>query len=410
VKRVLAIALGILTAIGGFVDIGDIVANVEAGARFGIAHAWVLLVGVIGICAYAEMSGRVSAVSGRPVFDLVRERLGPRVALANLAGSLLVTVLTLGAELGGVGLALQLATSVNYLLWVPVVAVVLWAALWRAKFSVLENVFGLTGLALVVFIMAFFKLGPDTAGLWQQAAHPGPPAGEDWGTYWFFAVALFASAMTPYEVFFFSSGAVEERWSSKDLLTSRVNVFVGFPLGGMLAFALMLCAATVFHPLHTSADALSQVAMPAAIAFGKLGLAAAILGFFAATFGAAMETGLSTGYTVAQYFGWAWGKLRRPRDAARFHTVVIIGVLVGAAILMTTIDPIQLTEYTLVFSAVALPLTYLPILVVANDRGYLGARVNGRLANAFGMLYLVVVVVAALAAIPLMLTTRMGGG
>ena len=87
----MAVALGILTAIGGFVDIGDIVANAEAGARFGISHAWVLVIGVVGICAYADMSGRVTAVSGRPVFDLVRERLGPRVALANLAGSLLVS-------------------------------------------------------------------------------------------------------------------------------------------------------------------------------------------------------------------------------------------------------------------------------------------------------------------------------
>jgi Mn2+/Fe2+ NRAMP family transporter len=410
VKRVFAIALGVLTAIGGFVDIGDIVANAEAGARFGIAHAWVLIVGVIGICAYAEMSGRVTAVSGRAVFDLVRERLGPRVALANLSGSLLVTVLTLGAELGGVGLALQLATSVIYLLWVPVVGVVLWVALWRVKFSVLENVLGVTGLALVVFVIAFFRLDPDTGALWQQASHPGPSSGEDWGTYWFFAVALFASAMTPYEVFFFSSGGVEERWSSKDLLTSRVNVFLGFPLGGLLAFGLMATAATVFLPLQTSVDSLSQTAMPAALALGKLGLAAAILGFFAATFGAAMETGLSAGYTVAQYFGWAWGKLRKPREAARFHTVLMVSILTGMAVLMTTIDPIQLTEYTLMFSAVALPLTYLPILVVANDRGYLGDRVNGRLANSVGMLYLIIVVVAAAAAIPLMLVTRMGGG
>jgi Mn2+/Fe2+ NRAMP family transporter len=409
-KRVFAIALGVLTAIGGFVDIGDIVANAEAGARFGIAHAWVLLVGVVGICAYAEMSGRVSAVSGRPVFDLVRERLGPRVALANLAGSLLVTVLTLGAEIGGVGLALQLATSVSYLLWVPVVAFVLWVVLWRAKFSLLENVFGLTGLALVVFVIAFFRLGPDYGELWRQALHTGPPQGEDWGTYWFFAVALFASALTPYEVFFFSSGAVEERWTRKDLVTSRVNVFVGFPLGGLLAFALMLTSATVFHPLSMSVDALSQVAMPAAIALGKLGLAVAILGFFAATFGAAMETGLSTGYTIAQYFGWNWGKLRRPREAARFHVMVMAGILAGVAVLMTTIDPIQLTEYTLLFSAVALPLTYLPILVVANERGYLGARVNGRLANTLGVIYLVVVLAAAAAAVPLMIITRMGGG
>ncbi|MFC3897478.1 hypothetical protein ACFOWZ_38895 [Lentzea rhizosphaerae] len=36
------------------------------------------------------------------MFDLVRERLGPRAALANLAGSYLVTLLTLSAEIGGV--------------------------------------------------------------------------------------------------------------------------------------------------------------------------------------------------------------------------------------------------------------------------------------------------------------------
>ena len=88
----------------------------------------------------------------------------------------------------------------------------------------------------------------------------------------------------------------------------------------------------------------------------------------------------------------------------------MIAILTGVAVLMTSIDPIQLTEYTLVFSAVALPLTYLPILVVANDRGYLGDRVNGRLANTFGVLYLVIVLAAAVAAIPLMIVTRMGGG
>ena len=36
-KKVFEIFLGILTAIGGFVDMGDLVANAETGARFGLA-------------------------------------------------------------------------------------------------------------------------------------------------------------------------------------------------------------------------------------------------------------------------------------------------------------------------------------------------------------------------------------
>jgi Mn2+/Fe2+ NRAMP family transporter len=61
-----------------------------------------------------------------------------------------------------------------------------------------------------------------------------------------------------------------------------------------------------------------------------------------------------------------------------------------------------------VFSAVALPLTYFPILVVANDPDYMGEHVNGRIANALGTVYLFIIAVAAIAAIPLMIWTRMG--
>ncbi|MET9631179.1 divalent metal cation transporter [Lentzea sp. NPDC006480] len=408
-KRILAVTLGILTAIGGFVDIGDLVANSETGARFGMRLAWVVLVGVVGICVYAEMSGRVAAVSGRPVFDLVRERLGPRVALANLAGSYLVTLLTLGAEVGGVALAIQLATSVHYLLWVPIVAFVLWVVLWKVKFEPMERVFGLAGLALVVFVVAFIALDPPWDRLAGQVTTFSPPAAEDWGTYGFFAVALFAAAMTPYEVFFFSSGGVEEKWSRRDLTIERVNVFIGFPLGGLLSLAIMGCAAVVYEPLGARVDTLGQTALPVAMTLGKLGIAVVILGFFAATFGAALETGLSAGYTVAQYFGWQWGKLVRPRQAARFHTVVLVSILLGVAMLLTAADPIAITEYSLVFSAVALPLTYLPILIVANDRDYLGDQVNSRLTNVLGVTYLVVILVVAIAAVPLMILTGMGG-
>jgi Mn2+/Fe2+ NRAMP family transporter len=407
-KKFLAITLGILSAIGGFVDIGDIVANAEIGARFGVAQVWVLLVGVVGICVYAEMCGRVAAMSGRPVFDIVRERLGPRVALANLGASYLITMLTLAAEIGGVALALQLLSSLPYLIWVPAVAVVLWLCLWRVKFENLERIFGLAGLLLITLLVALFALPAPWGTLMAQATHPVPTSGENWNTYWFFAIALFASALTPYEVFFFSSGGVEEHWSRKDLNLSRINVFLGFPLGGLLAFGFMATAATVYHPAGVTVSTLGQAVLPAGLALGKLALGLTIIGVFAATFGAAVETGLSSGYTIAQYFGWGWGKFVAPRRAARFHTVVLVSILIAVAVLLTAIDPIQLTEYTLVFSAVVLPLTYLPILVVANDRDYLGEHVNGRLANGLGMVYLVIIIAASVAAIPLMIVTGVG--
>ncbi|MFE5734728.1 NRAMP family divalent metal transporter [Streptomyces sp. NPDC056528] len=407
-KRLLAVTLGILTAIGGFVDIGDLVASSLVGARFGFSLVWVLLVGVVGICVYAEMAGRVAAVAGRPTFDLVRERLGPRTALANLVGSLLVTGLTLAAELAGVALAIELISSVAHLLWIPLVGLAVWLVIWRTRFETMERVFGLAGLALVVFVVAVFRLDPSWGSVLEQVTHPEVPGGEGLPTYFYYAIALFASAMTPYEVFFFSSGGIEEKWKRKDLLTARINVFLGFPLGGLLALSIMTAAALLLHPAGIAVDHLSQVVLPVGYALGKLGLGLVLIGVFAATFGAALETALSSGYTVAQYFGWTWGKTAAPRKASRFHAVVIVALLAGTALVLTGVDPVMVTEYSLVFAAVALPLTYLPILVVANDPEYMGEARNGRFANLMGGLYLVVVLVAAVAAIPLMIATKAG--
>ena len=407
-KKLLGVALGILTAIGGFLDIGDLVTNAVVGSRFGLSLAWVVVVGVIGICLFASMSGRVAAVSGRATFEIIRERLGPRTAGANLTASFLINLLTLTAEVGGIALALQLASSVEPRLWIPVAAFALWLVVWRTKFSTMENVTGLVGLTLVVFAVAVFLLGPDWSELADQALSPTVPAAEGHAVYWYYAIALFGAAMTPYEVFFFSSGAVEEKWTVKDLAQSRLNVLVGFPFGGILSVAIAACAAIVFLPAGIEVSSLSQIVLPVALAGGKLALAVVIVGIVAATFGAALETSLSSGYTLAQFMGWSWGKFRRPAQAARFHLTMIVCILVAVGVLMTSVDPIKITEFSVVFSAIALPLTYLPILIVANDPEYMGKHVNGRVTNALALVYLVIIVTASVAAIPLMIATGAG--
>ncbi len=66
-----------------------------------------------------------------------------------------------------------------------------------------------------------------------------------------------------------------------------------------------------------------------------------------------------------------------------------------------------MTVYAAYLGAATLPVTFIPILIVANDRRYLGDHVNGRLANGLGVVYLVVVSAAA-AALPLFVATKAG--
>jgi manganese transport protein len=261
-----------------------------------------------------------------------------------------------------------------------------------------------------VVAVAVWRAHPDWGAMLHSATHPVVPTTESHAAYWYFAIALLGSAMTPYEVFFFSSGAVEQRWTRSDLLVNRLNVYIGFPLGGLLALALMAAAALVLEPLGIDPSHLSQAALPTSLVLGRLGLALALLGFFACTFGASLETALSCGYSIAQYFGWQWGKFVKPAQAPRFQLAVLVSIALGVGLVLTTLDPVQLTEYAIVLSAAALPLTYLPLLIVANDPAYLGDKVNSRLSNAIASLYLVVLVLASVATIPLMIASKAGGG
>src|SRR4029450_8851933 len=125
-----------------------------------------------------------------------------------------------------------------------------------------------------------------------------------------------------------------------------------------LSLAIAASAALVLLPAGIEVDTLGQVGLPVAEAVGRVGVAVMLLGFFAATFGAACETGLSVGYSISQYYGCQWGKFVEPLRAARFHTVVLLSSIIAIGVLLTTVDPIMLTEYSVVFSAIALPLTY----------------------------------------------------
>jgi Mn2+/Fe2+ NRAMP family transporter len=87
---------------------------------------------------------------------------------------------------------------------------------------------------------------------------------------------------------------------------------------------------------------------------------------------------------------------------------MLIGLVAAVGILLTGVDPIAVTEYSVVFSAVALPLTYIPILFVSNDPDYMGRAVNGPVVNALALIYLVIILVASVAAIPLMIVTGAG--
>ncbi len=51
------VALGLVTGIGGFLEIGSLATTSQAGAEFGFQLAWVVVVGTLGLAFLMEMTG-----------------------------------------------------------------------------------------------------------------------------------------------------------------------------------------------------------------------------------------------------------------------------------------------------------------------------------------------------------------
>jgi Mn2+/Fe2+ NRAMP family transporter len=405
VKVIVSIALGVIAAIGGFVDIGDLVFNAQAGASVGTPALWATPVGVLGIIVFAEMSGRIVAVAKKPNFVLVKERYGPRLSTFTLAASLVLTVLTLGAELGGLGFVLNYLfdVSVNFFVLVALVAIA--AAIYFLPFGGIERVFGYLGLALLVYVAASVKLDPD----WGEIGRGFVPEAHGAAVYWYFVVGLIAAALMPYEIYFYSSGAVEEGWTESDMAVNRANSIIGFALGGLISVGILVAAAQVLKPAGISPVSVGSVALVAQEPYAQTGLILAFVGMLFAIGGATIDTAFSAAYNLAQHQGWKWGKRFRLLDEPRFTLSLAGFLLLGFAIAQTGVDPIELTEYAVIFSIPVLPLTYLPILMVGNDREVMGKHVNGPLARTLGWGYFALICVLAVAAPVLFLWTNGGG-
>ena len=207
-KSILKIALGIIAALGGFLDIGDLVFNTQAGALYRYDLLWAVVLGTLGIAVYAEMCGRVAAVTQRPVFDVIRMRLGFGMGLVALIASTLVNLLTVAAELGGLAIILQLLFDAEFSLFVVLAAIGLVIVVALLPFGGIERIFGYCGLMMLVFVATAIHQGPD----WGEVAHGFIPSFSGSTLYLYFVVGVFAAALMPYEVHFYSSGAIEEGW------------------------------------------------------------------------------------------------------------------------------------------------------------------------------------------------------
>jgi Mn2+/Fe2+ NRAMP family transporter len=404
-KKLLEISLGIVTSVGGFLEIGSITTAAQAGADFGFQLIWAILLGGICLIFLVEQAGRLSAVSGHTITDAIRERFGFNYFFLIFIVLSLVTLLVLAAELGGVCVALELSTGIGFQWWAIPIALLVWLLIWKGTFGFIEKGVSILGLVTISFIVGAFVMKPD----WHSVASgvlPSLPA-HDSSRYWFVAVSILGASISPYLFFFYSSGAVEDHWKEDYIGVNRVIASTGMSFGSLISVAVLILGALVFPPRGLHADHYSQLALLLQDAFGHWGFVLVVSSLGIACLGAALEITLEMAYFTAQGFGWNWSENQPPKKEARFSLTYTVVILLGGLIVLTGIDPLKLTIMSMALTAATLPFSIVPFLILMNDRNYLEDHRNGWFSNTVVILIMLLAFVLAIVSIPLQV---LGGG
>jgi Mn2+/Fe2+ NRAMP family transporter len=211
-------------------------------------------------------------------------------------------------------------------------------------------------------------------------------------------VAIFGTTISPYMFFWQPSEEVEEEIehgratieqrkgaTRSELKAAAVDTRVGMLFSNLIMYFIILATgATLFQAGQThitsaadAAEALRPLAGDAAALLLALGLIGS--GFLAVP----VLTG-SSAYAVADTVGWTSGLSRKPREARGFYGVIIAGTAFGMLFNFVGINPIDALFWTAVLNGFLAPPLLVLVMLVANDRGVMGARTNGRGLNVLG--------------------------
>jgi NRAMP (natural resistance-associated macrophage protein)-like metal ion transporter len=350
-----------------------------AGAQYGYDLLWVLLLSAMGLAVIQEMAGRMGAITGKGLADLIREQFGVRVTVMAMIVLLIANATTVVAEFAGIAAAAEILHVSRYIA-VPVAALVVWFLVVWGSYRRVERILLAGSAIFLVYIIAGFVVHPD----WHEVIRSSVvPTFHFTAAYLAVIIGLIGTTITPWMQFYQQATVVDKGIEATDYKYERVDIWVGAVMLYISAFFIIVVTGATLHthniPVDSAADA-AKALEPLAGRFAEFLFA---IGLLNASLMAAAVLPLSTSYALSEAFGWERGVNRGFSEAPLFLGLYTGLIVFGALMALWPGAPLFILLWLPnVVGGVLLPVILILMLKLVNDRRLMGQWANSRFQNA----------------------------
>jgi NRAMP (natural resistance-associated macrophage protein)-like metal ion transporter len=353
----------------------------QAGAKFGYALGWTVVLTYPLMVAVQIIAARLGRVTGRGLADNIRENFPAPVLYVLVVMLLVANTINVAADVAAMGQSLQLVvggSSQAYAVAFGIVCLVLEIYLPYRRYVTLLKWLTLVLFAYVaVAMVANISWAAVLSGIvWPRITLSGDML--------IVIVAVFGTTISPYLFFWQAAQEVEDvkadpnahplrqspSEASAQLRRINIDTLVGMGFSNSIALFIIIATAATLHQsgvmdIQTSAQA-AEALRPIAGRFAFLLFSLGIVG-----------TGLlaipvlagSAAYAVAETFKWRRGLNRKLHEARGFYAIVAVATLGGIALTFSPIDPIKALFWSAVINGViSVPVLVVMMLLAANPK------------------------------------------
>lgn len=344
-------------------DAGSLITAAQSGSEWGYRMVLPQLVLIPILFVVQEMTVRLGILTNKGQGALIREHFGRGWALlaaAPLFASGVGALFTEYAGIAGVGELFGVPRALT----VPVAAAFLIGVAMTGSYRRAERIGIALGLAELVFIPAVVMAHPSLRAIGQGLGHV--PLGDR--SYVFLLAANVGAVIMPWMVFYQQGAVLDKGLQPLDIPSERRDTAVGAVLtqaimiGVVLTFAATVGRSHLGTTLHTVTD-MSSALRPFLGAIGaKVLLGTAVLG---AALVAALVASLAGAWGISEVFGWTHTLNERPdRKTAKFYLTYGLAHVLGATIVLLSLNLVRLVIDVEVMNALLLPIVLGFLLVL----------------------------------------------